>query len=80
MNLIENNPDIEYLHVPYQNSGDLEYSEKNRVVGYHAFAVRRVSSVEPFNLSEKDKNNLLQLARLTLEEYLSIGNVLEIQP
>jgi AmmeMemoRadiSam system protein B/AmmeMemoRadiSam system protein A len=72
MYITENNSDIVYAHLQYKNSGDSEYSEKNRVVGYNAIAIslkEKKASAE-FKLNDKDKKDLLLIARNTVIEYV----------
>ncbi len=70
--MTEGNSDIAFTHIQYKNSGDSDYGEKNRVVGYNAIAVslseKKVSS--EFKLSKKDKKDLLVIARNTVEMYI----------
>ncbi len=54
----------------YANSGDAEHGDKHRVVGYAA--VRFAQGAAP-GLGEEDKQQLLYLARETLNEYLTTG-------
>ncbi len=70
--MTENNPDIDYTHIQYKNSGDTEYGEKNRVVGYNAIAVSLKEKKEraEFKLTLKDKKELLAIARNTIEQYV----------
>ncbi len=75
LNLTKEDAAFKYFNVLYQNSGDTEYGDKERVVGYHAFAVSKINKEEVFNLSEKDKNDLLIIARQTIEEYLSSNQI-----
>ena len=65
----------EIRHLLYQNSGDTDYGDRYRVVGYHAFAICRhgqredASSVSPDNafvLSEADKQTLKEIAWASL--------------
>lgn len=74
--------DVEYSIVQYKNSGDSPYGEKNRVVGYCAIAIKqknsnttKVASQTSFMLSEKDKQQLLAIARNTLDEYVKKGKI-----
>ncbi len=56
----------------YQNSGDADFGDKDRVVGYWAMAVyRQAPAADAFNLSDQDKKDLLQLARISLEKHLN---------
>ena len=75
--LTKENPAFEYFNIQYQNSGDTEYGDKDRVVGYHAFAISKTQEVEVFDLSDKDKNDLLFLSRKTINAYLSSNEIPE---
>ena len=46
-------------HILYQNSGDIDPERRDRVVGYHSFAVMRRKG---FSLTEEDKNQLHEIA------------------
>ena len=37
--MTENNKDLTFKEISYKNSGDSEYGEKDRVVGYYSIAV-----------------------------------------
>ncbi len=61
----------------YANSGDI-VGEKNRVVGYAALAFsQKISNVQSSNvqneLKKENKNKLLEIARETLETYVTTG-------
>lgn len=80
--LTENDPSIDVRFVEYKNSGDLGSTDKSRVVGYHAISFSRNGKTtnagdkeqtmkqELFELSEKDKEDLLSIARETLTSYV----------
>jgi AmmeMemoRadiSam system protein B/AmmeMemoRadiSam system protein A len=72
MYMTEGNGDVEFTHIQYKNSGDTEYGEKNRVVGYNAIAVslKEKKRRSEFRLSDKDKKDLLAIARNTVEYYV----------
>ncbi|MEN8304242.1 MAG: AmmeMemoRadiSam system protein B [Campylobacterota bacterium] len=55
-----------YEIVEHKNSGDTQYGEKERVVGYGALRVYQDN--EQFFLSDKEKKELLNLAKLSLYE------------
>ena len=79
--ITETMPDINVIAVDYQNSGD-EIADKGRVVGYNAIAFTKkktpnMSDIN-FNLSKKEKKELLVIARNTIETYLSTGKIPEI--
>jgi len=79
--ITESMPEIKPIHIDYQNSGD-ETKDKSRVVGYNAIAFtkknsRNMSEIK-FELSKKEKNELLILARNTIESYLTTGKILEV--
>jgi len=74
--MTENDPDIEVIPIQYKNSGDVAYGDKERVVGYHAiaFSLKQTKADEQdFHLTEKDKEDLLQIARSTVEQYITKG-------
>jgi hypothetical protein len=78
--MTESNTDVTYTHVQYKNSGDTEYGEKNRVVGYNAIAVslKEKKGRSEFNLTDKDKKDLLAIARNTVERYVKNNTKPEI--
>ncbi len=55
-----------YEIVEYKNSGDTQYGEKSRVVGYGALRVYKENN--KFFLTNAEKEELLQLAKLSLYE------------
>lgn len=75
--------DIKIKHITYCNSGDSEiYGEKDRVVGYHAFAfIREKRQTEKsdtsdmnFSLTDKEKQTLLTIARRAIINHLGRTN------
>jgi len=81
MYITETDPSVEYHKIAYKNSGDSKYGEKDRVVGYNALSVTRKPEMgSSFELTSDEKNKLLTIARQTIREYLSAGNVPEIDP
>jgi len=80
LKITEADPQIKAIIVDETNSGDSEYGEKNRVVGYAAIAFskdQKSSKLEEaviknteFSLSEHEKQILLDLARETLIDYI----------
>jgi MEMO1 family protein len=60
---------LKYRAIEYCNSGDIKYyGEHDRVVGYWAIAVYEKQKAKvDFQLSEKDKETLIDIARKTLE-------------
>ena len=60
----------EVKHLLYQNSGDVENQEHNRVVGYHAFAILRGASQE-FVLSDEEKKILKEIALTSIKDSLA---------
>lgn len=67
----------EYELVRYQNSGDTQRGDKSRVVGYCAITVRKKDYTRntSFMLSEEDKKVLMDIARVTIEEYIRFGKI-----
>ncbi len=71
-------PGVKITQVQYKNSGDSEYGEKNRVVGYQAIAFSGhlpTAEAGQFSLTAKEKEQLLSIARSTLQEYLNTGEL-----
>jgi AmmeMemoRadiSam system protein B/AmmeMemoRadiSam system protein A len=72
-------PRIRIDHVRYMNSGDVGIGPKDRVVGYHSVTFsgtkERTSMTQDadLDLTDKDKKDLLAIARKTIEEYLDGG-------
>ncbi len=72
LHLTENNPNIRIEAIKYMNSGDSKWGGNERVVGYWSFAViNKTKESATFQLCEKDKTDLLQLARKTIEAHLN---------
>lgn len=85
--MIQDDPEYSVHKLAYKNSGDAAfYGDKDRVVGYWAMAVTgkktgfgQSDSPEPeFKLTEKDKRDLLDIARRTLNSYIRNGVVPDI--
>jgi len=60
---------IAYKQILYKNSGDSQYGEMDRVVGYYALSVLQQKS-GTMVLSDSDKKELLQIDRNTIKTYL----------
>jgi len=75
MYLVQDMPQADITPIQYRNSGDFPYGQKQGVVGYHAIAVsvkdaKGKEKTEGFNLRDRDKRELLQLARHTIDDYV----------
>jgi len=72
--LTEGREDYTYIKIKYMNSGDQEFGDKTGVVGYYSIAVvkdnDKMGNDSEFVLSKKDKNDLLMIARQTLNQYI----------
>lgn len=67
--------------IKYANSGDVT-GDKGRVVGYCAVIIlkeRKEKKMEEGFLNEKEKKELLKIARTTIEEYITTGRKLEFK-
>jgi AmmeMemoRadiSam system protein B/AmmeMemoRadiSam system protein A len=76
-------PSVTIKKVDYQNSGDSEYGDKLKVVGYVALEVeepKKTADENRFTLTDKEKQNLLLLARNTINEYIRNKQILQITP
>lgn len=58
--------DIDYNQIQYKNSGDSQYGDNDRVVGYWAISLTHKNQ-STYTLSDEEKITLLKLARLTVE-------------
>ena len=78
--MTERNADVAFTHVQYKNSGDTEYGDKNRVVGYNAIAIslKEKKGRSEFKLTDKDKKDLLTIALNTIEHYVKNNTKPEI--
>ncbi len=66
-------PGIKIRHTKYQNSGDSQFGDRIRVVGYHSFVFTRPESAGSFiglSLTAEDKITLLKMARQAIEAVL----------
>ncbi|MCF8338240.1 MAG: AmmeMemoRadiSam system protein B [Bacteroidales bacterium] len=83
---ITQDKNIDVKKLRYRNSGDTRFMGKDEVVGYWAILFERQnqnrtqqsSEKEEFSLSGKEKKNLAEIARNTLESYLAGKGMPEI--
>jgi len=76
--LTQNNRDLTFSKIEYKNSGDIKpYGDKGSVVGYHAICVSEPQS-SGFELTDKDKQDLLNIARKTLDTYIRKRDIPEL--
>lgn len=75
--IAQQNPAVSLNLIDYKNSGDAGFGDKNRVVGYGAITVSLGGKMEKrqFSLSEKDKKDLLSIARGTIKQYIEARKV-----
>ncbi|MCX6143319.1 MAG: AmmeMemoRadiSam system protein B [Ignavibacteriales bacterium] len=80
--MIQDDPKMSLQLIDYKNSGDSPAGQKDQVVGYCAIVVSRAleQKKESFNLSDKDKKDLLILARQTVEQYVKQKTVATVEP
>jgi AmmeMemoRadiSam system protein B/AmmeMemoRadiSam system protein A len=90
--MTENDPDIDINLIEYRNSGDTEVGDKSRVVGYNAISFTKPSSSslikskednnmtvnKDFVLTDNEKKILLGIARNTLDQYIRLRQIPEI--
>ncbi len=80
MYLSSETPGMKVCHLRYMNSGDTDYGDKHRVVGYHSFAFLRKNGTASFSLSSEEKAYLLRLAKDAIarrlqNESLSVADI-----
>jgi AmmeMemoRadiSam system protein B/AmmeMemoRadiSam system protein A len=69
--LTEGNSSLIFDRIDYKNSGDIKaYGEKGSVVGYNAICISEPVKAG-FELTRKDQDELLRIARSTLESYIT---------
>ena len=81
MYMTEEDKNITYHKIKYMNSGDTQYGDSLRVVGYWSICVTNSSSRKGeigFSLDKKDKVELLKIARNTIETYTKKGEIVNI--
>ena len=78
--MTENNSSISLIPIVYKNSGDSQAGDKSRVVGYYSIIVASKPRKEraEFDLSTKDKDDLLSIARTAIEHYVAKSSIPEI--
>jgi len=77
MDITQKVPGISYNQVLYKNSGDSDYGEKDRVVGYYAISVSQQKQ-NTLMLTDSDKKKLLQIARSTIENFLLAKSIPDV--
>lgn len=77
--MTEGRQDLSFKAIQYQNSGDSKiYGDTDRVVGYYSIVVEKNNASRDdkgFSLDEQEKEKLLEIARRTMEEYVSNGKI-----
>ena len=61
--------DCRVKHLLYQNSGDVDHHDRNRVVGYHSFAITR-GETEAFSLTVDEQRILKEIALKSIRDSL----------
>jgi MEMO1 family protein len=79
MYVTEEMPGISYKEVLYKNSGDSQYGDRDRVVGYFALSVSQQMQ-NTMMLNEAEKEELLKIARNTIHTYLTDGSIQDVNP
>ncbi|MCX6243729.1 MAG: AmmeMemoRadiSam system protein B [Bacteroidetes bacterium] len=81
MYMTESDPGIKMTPIYYQNSGDSKYKDKSQVVGYWSIVLSG-KTTQPastdFQLTPKDKKDLLKIARNTIEQYIHNGKTPDV--
>jgi AmmeMemoRadiSam system protein B/AmmeMemoRadiSam system protein A len=71
MYLAQNLKDKKYYPLLYQNSGDAStYGDKDRVVGYQSLLLTQKNTCQKFELSNSEKDELIDIARQSIKYYL----------
>jgi len=86
--LSESDNSLKYKLLDYCNSGDSEYGDKDRVVGYYAIALfesdnknsSKLKDKESFHISETEKNRLFEIARTSISSRLNNNKYIAPDP
>jgi MEMO1 family protein len=78
MYLTEKQPGLAYKEIIYKNSGDSDFGEKGRVVGYNALSLVKEKE-RTMTLNSAEKQELLLLARNTIDAYLKTKHIPDIE-
>ena len=78
LNITKNMADVKITSLQYKNSGDVAMGDKSQVVGYYSIIVTEKQNETGFKLTEKDKKDLLGVARLTIEKFIKEKTVPKI--
>lgn len=78
LNITEGETDVSIQCVDYANSGDSEYGDKSRVVGYGAVAVTQKNSGQSLVISKKEQKTLLAVAREAISKVLHSKDILPV--
>jgi MEMO1 family protein len=82
LNMSTNEPGIRIRKVDYQNSGDIDFGDKSKVVGYVALAVEQTqqkAETTDFILEKSDKKVLLEIARNTITKFIGGNPIPELR-
>ncbi|MGM0463320.1 MAG: AmmeMemoRadiSam system protein B [Bacteroidota bacterium] len=75
LHMAEKEAGLEFRHIMYRNSGHSKYGDNTGVVGYHAIALigkkKDKNKNTAFSIDHKDRVQLLNIARETLDNILS---------
>ncbi|MBM3435890.1 MAG: AmmeMemoRadiSam system protein B [Bacteroidetes bacterium] len=79
--LTDHNDDFSYEFIDYKNSGDCEYGDTTRVVGYNSIAViKNQKKSTGFIISRQESEKLIKIARNTIETYISGQIIPDLKP
>lgn len=77
--LTQHMTDLFYKKLRYKNSGDSPYGSLDRVVGYYALSVMR-NKHSVMGFENQAREELLQIARSSIETYLNAGHIPDLVP
>ncbi|MFH0761196.1 MAG: AmmeMemoRadiSam system protein B [Bacteroidota bacterium] len=78
--LTKNRNDLAFIQIDYKNSGDIQpFGDKTSVVGYNAISISEKTAGQ-FVLSQKDKDDLISIARKTVDSYVRNRLVPPLEP
>ncbi|HUX97740.1 MAG TPA: AmmeMemoRadiSam system protein B [Bacteroidales bacterium] len=76
--LSEVDESLKYKILDYCNSGDSDYGDKDRVVGYNAIALYKKEMAGSFSFNESEKKQLFEIARMSINVRLNDNRRIEL--
>jgi AmmeMemoRadiSam system protein B/AmmeMemoRadiSam system protein A len=80
LKITEGDRTLHYQKILYRNSGDAKGGDSSQVVGYCSIAVTKEAPSGEFQLTPRERRELLAIARQAVEDQVRTGRVSEVAP